>query len=236
MFSATQISPGQPLANALVTFDDGARQQFVITATAQVTAAYFGVPLSWSGHQTATSIEFAPSYADVVLRGMTSIDATDKSFLPQPVRAEHDMRLIHSGDVKIYQNLRPAPRALLRTTAGVSNSSAMSIPVAITLDQPEALELAAQVPSAGAWSLVLRDTCYPGWVARIDGVVAPIRCSDILFREIDVPAGAHQISFRYEPASVRYGWLLSGAGGAAWLLLAALALRNRPRVRAMTAT
>ena len=69
--------------------------------------------------------------------------------------------------------------------------------------------------------LLLRDACYPGWVARIDGVETPIRCADILFREIDLPPTAKEVSFTYEPRSVQIGLIISGIGLFIWLTLLA---------------
>jgi hypothetical protein len=68
--------------------------------------------------------------------------------------------------------------------------------------------------------LVLSDVHYPGWTARVDGNAAPIERVNYAFRGVVVPAGTHVVEFRYEPASVRAGALLSliGAGLAGWLL------------------
>ena len=47
--------------------------------------------------------------------------------------------------------------------------------------------------------LALHDTWYPGWVAEIDGVWAPILRADVLFRGLELPAGRHRVVFRFEP-------------------------------------
>ncbi len=76
--------------------------------------------------------------------------------------------------------------------------------------------------------LVLTDAYYPGWTATIDGQSVSIERADVLFRAIKVPAGAHQIEFRYEPASFTIGSVISIG---AWLLLIGLALINGVRAR-----
>jgi len=73
--------------------------------------------------------------------------------------------------------------------------------------------------------LVLTDTFYPGWRARVNGEAAAIWPTDLLFRGVAVPAGPALVRFEYAPASVRLGAALSGAGLAA--AAACLLLRRR---------
>jgi hypothetical protein len=85
----------------------------------------------------------------------------------------------------------------------------------------------ATIETAGetAGLLVVTESWYPGWVARLDGVVAPVSPADLAFRAIVVPPGSHHIEFSYEPASVLIGLWISGssvvvmAAGGAWLLM-----------------
>ena len=57
--------------------------------------------------------------------------------------------------------------------------------------------------------LVLSDTYYPGWVARIDGEGSPTYRANYTMRGVSVPAGSHQVTFSYEPQSVRLGIIIS---------------------------
>jgi Bacterial membrane protein YfhO len=79
--------------------------------------------------------------------------------------------------------------------------------------------------------LVLTDPYYPGWVARIDGHEAPILRADYLFRAVAVPAGAHTVTFSFEPTSVALGGALTLLGALAVLVVigfrAAEAVRDR---------
>lgn len=77
------------------------------------------------------------------------------------------------------------------------------------------VELAANGPG----TLVLADSYYPGWVARVDGVEAPILRPDLILRGVTLPPGAHTVTFTYEPGLI--GWL-TGIG--ALTLLGALAV------------
>ncbi len=47
--------------------------------------------------------------------------------------------------------------------------------------------------------LVLTDTYYPGWKAYLDGTPLAILPANYIFRTVFVPAGQHQLVFRYQP-------------------------------------
>jgi hypothetical protein len=62
--------------------------------------------------------------------------------------------------------------------------------------------------SADAW-LVLSDAYYPGWSATVDGRSAPVLRGDLLFRAVPIPAGEHEVEFRFAPSSVSTGLAIS---------------------------
>ena len=57
--------------------------------------------------------------------------------------------------------------------------------------------------------LVLNDAWDPGWVARVDGVLADVRRVNGLARGVWLEEGTHEVVFAYEPASVRWGLVVS---------------------------
>jgi hypothetical protein len=57
--------------------------------------------------------------------------------------------------------------------------------------------------------LVVLDNHYPAWRASVDGREVPIRRANHAFRAITVPAGEHTVTFRYEPAALRTGAVVS---------------------------
>jgi hypothetical protein len=59
--------------------------------------------------------------------------------------------------------------------------------------------------------LVFSDSYYPGWIAEIDGSQATIYRANVTQRAVVVPAGEHQVRFRFRPASVLAGLSVSGA-------------------------
>jgi hypothetical protein len=87
--------------------------------------------------------------------------------------------------------------------------------------QWSANRITAKADMESAGTLILADTWYPGWQARVDGKPEPIYRADCAFRAIRVPAGRHQVEFLFAPVSFRAGlW----AGIISWMMLAAGAL------------
>lgn len=185
------------------------------------------------------------------------VDSRDGSFQPLVPGA---YRLIHSGDVKIYENLDVLPRAFLvyrwqwqpdvatsvaamarpgfdpreeavlvgngePASAGPASAGPGAHSVTMTGYEPETVSLQVETDEPGL--LLLTDAAYPGWQATLDGEPALIYQADGLFRGVMVPAGSHEITFRYEPASLRWGAAISGAALLVWLLLLFTARRER---------
>ena len=60
--------------------------------------------------------------------------------------------------------------------------------------------------------VILSDTYFPGWRARVDGKAARIYEVNGAMRGVMVPAGLHTVTMRYRPASVIWGGLLTLVG------------------------
>lgn len=71
--------------------------------------------------------------------------------------------------------------------------------------------------------LILTDTWFPGWRARVDGRPARIHEAYAAVRGVVVEAGAHRVEFVYRPASVMAGGALTALG----CLAAAVCARRR---------
>jgi hypothetical protein len=65
--------------------------------------------------------------------------------------------------------------------------------------------------SGSAW-LVLTDTWFRGWTARVNGKPEEIRRAYHAFRAVRVPAGKNVVEFRYKPGSFLFGFLMSLMG------------------------
>jgi hypothetical protein len=95
---------------------------------------------------------------------------------------------------------------------------------------PERVEV--HVNTAEPALLVLKDSYYPGWHARVDGAPAKVYATDFLFRGVPVPAGEYRVVFEYRPTSWQRGLYWSAGGLLLWFgLLAvggAIAVRSAP--------
>jgi hypothetical protein len=63
---------------------------------------------------------------------------------------------------------------------------------------------------SGPGYVVFNDSCAPGWHAWVDGKPQPILRAYGLFMAVSISeSGRHQVNFRYEPASFRFGAFIS---------------------------
>jgi hypothetical protein len=109
-----------------------------------------------------------------------------------------------SGD-QLYVD---APRALL--SRGGACGSAW-----ITDESVDAVQGVAEMPEPG-W-LLLTDSWYPGWEALVDGQAVPLRQADQFFKAVQLPAGSHQVTFRFDPPIFHVGVALSLGAAMLWL-------------------
>jgi len=95
--------------------------------------------------------------------------------------------------------------------------------------EPARVEIAARLARPGL--VVLCDQFYPGWQVEVETAGQGRRGATIVrtnrvMRGVWLPAGEHWLVFRYRPASVFWGALVSGLG---WLGLAAAVVLGRRR-------
>jgi hypothetical protein len=100
-------------------------------------------------------------------------------------------------------------------------------PVAVARPDTDDVILTATLGCRGL--VVLSDTMYPGWEARVDGRPAALYEAWGALRSVVVDAGVHRIEMRYRPASVRFGAGLTAAGLLACLALLIWDRRSRSR-------
>lgn len=190
------------------------------------------------------------------LRGMTLIDnhtGTSRNLSIDPA-----YKLVHSGDVKIYQNLTVLPRAfvvhqvhevtdeaqalmalrdpgfdpasavILFSEQEYSSEEAKSTAEIITY-RPELLRLQVSLSAPGY--LVLTNTYYPGWVATVDGQPADIHKADLYLQTVALGSGEHQVTFRFQPASIYLGLGTSLIAWLVWSVALAITLSRIGRKR-----
>jgi len=89
---------------------------------------------------------------------------------------------------------------------------------------PNAVEIETQARNNGL--LVLADSFYPAWDARVDGKRVPILRTNWIFRGVEVPAGKHRVVFQWNSFVFNLGLWLSMLS---WIILAGLVIRrNHP--------
>lgn len=77
----------------------------------------------------------------------------------------------------------------------------------------EDTEVVIKAQASGDGFLFLSDTYYPGWRAWVDGNETEILRANYAFRAVKVPQGEHEVVFKYQPDSVKWGVAISlGAG------------------------
>jgi len=182
------------------------------------------------------SIEYLAPAGRLHLRGLSLVDDRTGTFWPLVVSTEGRFRLVHSGDVKIYENLDSLPRAFVVHRARVLDDevaiATMKDPafrpeeevilasgghevaraggedeVEILSYEPERIVISANLAAEGY--LVLTDAHYLGWRALTDGQETPIYRADLLFRAVYLPAGQHKVEFIYDPLSFKLGAAIS---------------------------
>jgi Bacterial membrane protein YfhO len=101
---------------------------------------------------------------------------------------------------------------------------ACAAPDTVQLIEHAADRLAIRAEMACDGMVVLSDTFYPGWRARIDHRPAEIHEVNGAMRGVAVPRGTHTVTMRYRPVSVYLGAALSLLGILGALVWAAFAL------------
>jgi hypothetical protein len=186
------------------------------------------------------------------ISGATLVDGQEDVFMPVTLG---EYRLIHSGDVKIYENLDVIPRAFLvnewiesedvmssidimtspdfdpqKSAVVIGLGSGMTdniYPGTVEVLDYEAERVILSVESEMGGLLVLTDAYYPGWHATVDGQSAEIYQTDGYFRGLWVPAGSHDVEFHYEPASLPAGLVMTTLGIFGLVVLLVIGFRKR---------
>jgi hypothetical protein len=186
--------------------------------------------------------------AFLYLERLRLIDPGGRSWLLSDLVNEGDHVLVYrSEDVAVFRNEGAGPRAFLVHRARVAADEAEAqrlvlegnfslrdevvllegpalqgapVPgdeVAIETYRPERVRVRVHTEAEGY--LVLADSFYPGWEARLDGREAELLRANVVLRAVRVPPGDHLVEFTYSPLSWRLGLAVSAV---AWLGLAVI--------------
>jgi hypothetical protein len=149
---------------------------------------------------------------DWQVRGLTLIDERSGAFQPLVLSDIGHFRLVHSGDVKIYENLDVLPRAfvidaVLEELPPEVPDVANARPSRIVVYEPERVVIEAASPGI----LILADSWYPGWEATIDGEQVLIRPAWGILRSVELPedGATHEVVVEYHSPPFRVGAVVS---------------------------
>jgi Bacterial membrane protein YfhO len=119
------------------------------------------------------------------------------------VTADDALKLLASADVdpRATALIEGVPPNLQQPPAGSDDS--------VTITNYENDQIILSVNAATDGMVMLSEVYDPGWRAYIDGKRTTVYQADYILRGVAVPAGDHEIVLRYEPDSLRYGFLIS---------------------------
>ena len=132
------------------------------------------------------------------------------------VRLVPEARVVESAEAAIAAvsefGFDPAAIVIVEAVAGTRVPAGGGGGTAAVTPSQDPNRVTVYVDAQGASWLLLSDTWYPGWEARLDGEAAAIWRGDYLFRAVPVPSGEHVVEFLYRPWSFLVGLLLAAAG------------------------
>ena len=82
-------------------------------------------------------------------------------------------------------------------------------PTTVTVDRPRPELLTVRVDSPAPRVLVFAETFIPGWKATIDGGPVEIWRANAYYQAVYVPAGSHEVVFRYQPEALAIGVVIA---------------------------
>jgi hypothetical protein len=202
------------------------------------------IPIDGPHRVTRITVAGTLPTGEFVLRGLSLVDSRTTTTRQLTLSTEGHYRLVHSGDVKIYQNLDVLPRAFVVHQAEIIPDSDQQVarlrdphfdparaiiladgaPLAgqgggdaqVMVYTPEKIVVQANTDTSGY--LLLTDAYYPGWLATIDGQPAEILRADVMFRAVRLEPGAHRVQFEYRPATLYWGSRVSAVALLLWLV------------------
>ncbi len=266
LVDAEDLEQGSRVANVTITGGDGETRSFVLlagedTAEGEYRAAgarhqavrivghWRGNPegndyhtlLEWEKaiYPRRITVRYLADEGQLRLRGLTLLDQRTRTHRALIVSTEGRYRLVHSGDVKIYENLDVLPRAFVVHQARavpddegmiaamqersfapdeevilISEGSALSSDGAnggdrVRIVRYEPERVTIEAALASPGYLVVTDTYYPGWRVLVNGQPADILRADLYFRAVHLPEGEHVVEFIYDPLTFKLGSLVS---------------------------
>jgi hypothetical protein len=125
---------------------------------------------------------------------------------PQRGFLAHQVAVAATAD-EVYNQLADpkfdAGQTVILPVAPATNPGSRADQVTVTQDAPG--QVAFATSSSGAGVLVVSESYFPGWQARLDGQPAPLLPADGALMGVWVPPGAHQVSLVFQPTVLTLG-------------------------------
>jgi uncharacterized membrane protein YfhO len=189
-------SEGESLGNAQLTRNNG--EVYSLTIPSKTTSN--AIRLQIHEPMYLQSIQIESTNNSLKLLGAALIDERTNTFETLTLGS---YRIIHSGDVKVYENLNVFPLAYMVARLPL-NEETKTIGRTV-IQKSRAHEIEIDTNNSDPSILILAQTAYPGWQATIDGKLTNIVSSNGLFSAIALDAGNHKIIFQYKPRSWQVG-------------------------------
>jgi hypothetical protein len=101
-----------------------------------------------------------------------------------------------------WPDVDPTQAVLLESEPGEATPerpAVAAMPAEVRLTRYENTEVEIDVATTQGGFVVLNDIWHPWWRATVDGVETEILKANVLFRAVQVPAGAHKVRFSFKP-------------------------------------
>ncbi|HUB91780.1 MAG TPA: hypothetical protein VMA74_18820 [Dyella sp.] len=120
-----------------------------------------------------------------------------------------DASLFAATDFRNTLLLTPRDRHDASTERPLASACTGRVNAAVVNATPTQQHIRVQAQDSG-W-VVVSELDFPGWQAELDGKAISIHRGNGMFRAVCVPAGEHDLHFRFHPwAMVAYAWLHAG--------------------------
>jgi hypothetical protein len=176
---------------------NGAAYQLFGRHNAKYTAVYRGAGIAIFENAAALPRAFVVQGARIVAAGTPLDEMMHRPFDPA------------TEVVLAYAEVPPEVMARLPLVSGSEPRAGERGTARVEEYSADRVRVAASTPRDGL--LVLSDNFYPGWRAYVDGQEQPVLRGDMLFRTVPLPAGQHEVEFRFEPRSIQLGLLVTVA-------------------------
>ena len=159
------------------------------------------------------------------LRLFENLEAMPPAFLVHQARVEPDA----ASQAQLVGQIDPRREVVLDGEPSPSPTAAGEppLPAQVVSRTRTRLEIETYDPDDAV--LVVSETMYPGWRARIDGQPAPLHYADYAMRGVAVPLGRHRVEMWFEPPWGRTGEVLTLAALALAAAIAGQSLVRRSR-------